>query len=128
MYTMPPLNTYNIMADELKMVDGYESAARYPTNPNTRCCLFDKNDNLFYVIETDQTGYKSSIGRYRFNPEPIEDVNDKKYASKEDFNSLKEMIENVQHTLQELSAGSERNDKSGSRQYTERKNKPNNAE
>ena len=43
---------------------------------------------MFYVIETDQTGYKSSIGRYRFNPEPIEDVNDKKYVKELIFDLL----------------------------------------
>lgn len=123
-----PINPYGIMLDDLKMVEGYEAAQRYPTKSNSRTCLFDKNDNVFYVVETDGNGYKVSIGRYRFEPEPIEDLNDKKYASKEDLNELKEMIENVQHSLQRLSDREkpDTNDKfSPPAKYAGRNGKPN---
>lgn len=90
---------------DLIKVNGLESAKLYPnTQPNSRIALFDENDDIFYVVTTDASNYKSSIKRYRFYEESIEDANDAKYVTKEEFNGLKEMITGVQQSVQQFIA------------------------
>lgn len=86
---------------DLTKVNGIESVKVFPTTPNSRVAVFDSEDDIFYIIQTDAGNYKT-IRRFRFNEEPIEAVNDAKYVSKDEFNSLKEMIEDVQHSIQQL--------------------------
>ena len=93
----------SIYGRELNKAKGYNGALLFITQPNSREVVFDEDEDVFFIIETDANNNKVKVDRYRFYPEPIEDVNDKKYASKEDFNLLKEMIENVQQSVQQLS-------------------------
>lgn len=74
------------------------------TLPNSKLAAFEDNDDIFYFIETNANNNKS-IRRFRFKEEPIETVYDKRYATKEEFNELKEMIGNVQQSIQNLSNG-----------------------
>lgn len=99
MYTGLP---YGLANKDLPKVEGYDGVLRYPTTPNSRDAVFDANDDIFYIIETDSNNYKTKVSRYRFYPESIEDVNDKKYASKAEFNELKEILSNVQQSIQQL--------------------------
>lgn len=101
MYTGLP---YGLNNKDLPKVEGYDGVLRYPTTPNSREVVFEANDDIFYVIETDINNYKTKIDRYRFYPESIEDVNDKKYASKEEINEIKEILSNVQQSIQQLSS------------------------
>jgi hypothetical protein len=72
--------------------------------PNSRFAAFEDNDDIFYFVETDANNNKS-IRRFRFQEEPIESVYDKRYATKDEINELKEMINNVQQSIQTLSIG-----------------------
>ena len=87
---------------DLLKVHGLENAKSYPTKANSRICLFEDDDDVFYILETDSNNFKSSIRRFRFAEEPIETEYDNRYVSKEEFNSLKEMIGNVQQSIQQL--------------------------
>ena len=99
---MQNLYGYNIGigSNDLPKVKGIESARQFPTQPNSRVAIFDEDDDVFYVIATDASNFKS-IRRFRFNEEPIEVAYDNKYVTKEEFNSLKEAIDNVQQLIQQ---------------------------
>lgn len=56
--------------DELKIVNGRNSAEHYITTPNSRVLLMDSNEDKFYIKETDAAGI-SNIKTYKF--ELIED-------------------------------------------------------
>lgn len=110
-------NPINYMAgNDLIKVKGFENVKFYPTKPNSRECVFDADEDVFYIVTTDANNFKTSIRRFRFTEEPIESVYDSKYATKEDLNSLKEMIGNVQQSIQQLSESDNR---------TKSNNKPN---
>ena len=87
--------------DILSIKGGVETAKTYPTRPNSRVALFDEDDDVFYMIRTDQNGYKSEIRRFRFVEEPIESQNGS-YVSKEDFNTLREEMGDVKQSIQQL--------------------------
>lgn len=96
-------NPINYMqGSDLLKVHGFDSAKSYPTKPNSRLCLFEEDDDVFYIIETDANGYKTSIRRFRFQEEQVPSEYDNRYVSKEEFNSLKEMIGDVQQSIQQL--------------------------
>ena len=90
-----------IQPQDLLKVKGIESARMYPTQPNSRVALFDEDDDVFYIIRTDSSNFKSEVRRYRYIEEPIESSNNN-YVTKDEFNSLKEEIGNVQQSIQQL--------------------------
>lgn len=102
-------NIGQLPGKDLPKVKGIESARQYPTMPDSRCVVFEDDDDVFYLIETDSSNYKSSIRRFRFTEESIEDANDAKYATKEDFNLLREAINNVQQSIQQLAESNRTN-------------------
>lgn len=51
--------------DELKIVNGRNSAEHYVTVPNSRVLLMDSNEDKFYIKETDAAGI-SNIKTYEF--------------------------------------------------------------
>ena len=114
---------------DLNKVKSYNEALLHITQPSSREVLFEEDDDVFYIVETDMSNNKVAVDRFRFYPEPLEDVNDKKYASKADFVMLKEMIENVQQSVRELSEANN-NASAGSSeklpvQYGNKRNKQN---
>ena len=44
--------------DLLKINDNIEIVKTYPTKPNSRTALFVDNDDVFFIVATDQNGYK----------------------------------------------------------------------
>ena len=109
-------NLGTLPGKDLPKVKGIESARQFPTIPNSRDVVFDEDEDIFYLIETDSSNFKSNIRRFRFYEETIEEANDAKYATKEDFTSLKEAIENVQQSIQQLT------EHNGSKQFKQRNN------
>lgn len=97
---MLPLYMNNQM--DLPRVKGIDRAKAYQTQPNSRVAVFEDDDDVFYVIQTDALGNKTKISRYRFVEEPIETEMDSKYVSKKEFTELKEMIEDVKQSIREL--------------------------
>lgn len=96
-------NIGQLPGKDLPKVKGIESARMYPTAPNSRDVVFDEDDDVFYLIETDASNYKANIRRFRFTEESIEAANDAKYATKADLLNLQEAINNVQQSIQQLS-------------------------
>lgn len=79
-------------------VSGRESANSFQTVPNTVTILFDKNDNIFYHVETDGNNYPT-IRQYRYEeekPAPKEEI---KYVTMQEFNAFKEEFLNGQQHL-----------------------------
>lgn len=110
-------NLGNIPGTDLTKVKGIESARMFPTRPNSRMPVFEEDDDVFYIISTDSANYKT-IRRFRFIEEPIEVANESKFVTKEEFNTLKEMITDVQHSIQKLTNrnGSGKQRQNGSRE------------
>jgi hypothetical protein len=102
--------------DLLRIKDNIEIVKTYPAKPNSRTALFVDDDDVFYIIATDTNGYKSEIRRFRFVEEPIETQNGS-YASKEDFNMLKEELGNVQQSIQQLTEAISNKRPNNSRKY-----------
>ncbi len=65
---------------DLPKVKGIESAKMFITMPDSRCAVFDEDDDVFYIIETDSSNFKSKIRRFRFYEETIEEANDAKMS------------------------------------------------
>lgn len=60
-----------VIGDELKFVNGIDSARQYQLYPNSKAILMDSNEDIFYLVESDASGI-STIKSYRFEliPEP----------------------------------------------------------
>ena len=103
MFEIPSYNPVPTIGNQdlLSIKGDIEAVRTYPTRPNSRLALFDEDDDVFFVVKTDQNGYKSEIKRFRYIEEPIETPNSN-YASKEDLNSLREDMNDVKQSIQQL--------------------------
>lgn len=85
---------------DLQQTAGMAGAQSIVTRPSSRIAVFDKDDDIMYIIATDMNGNKN-VGRYRFyaeeEPKP-EDI----FASKAEIRELKGEIDNVQQSIREL--------------------------
>lgn len=98
-----PTNTINSgFITDLQQTSGMVGAGSIVTRPSSRIAVFDRDDDVMYIITTDINGNKN-IGRYRFyaeeEPKP-EDI----FASKAEIRELKGEIDNVQQSIRELTA------------------------
>lgn len=91
----PPLINPISSPTELPMVNGYESAMRYPMQPNSRIALFDANEDIMYIKQTDASGYPV-ITKYRFSKVEDKPQNDVQYVTLDEFNKFKEEMLNGQ--------------------------------
>ncbi len=101
--TAQPTNTINSgYVTDLQQTSGMSGASSIVTRPSSRIAVFDKDDDVMYIIATDLNGNKN-IGRYRFyaeeEPKP-EDI----FASKAEIRELKGEMDNVQQSIRELTA------------------------
>ena len=94
----PPLINPISSPTELPMVNGYESAMRYPMQPNSRIALFDANDDIMYIKQTDASGYPV-ITKYRFTRVEEKPQNDVQYVTLDEFNKFKEEMLNGQQPV-----------------------------
>ena len=89
--------------NDLPQVSGSNGAKTYPTRPNTRDAVWDKDENYVYFRTTDSTNTIMSIERYAYThaPEPKpEDI----FAKREDIAELKGEINDVKQYIQDLAA------------------------
>ena len=91
------------MPTDLIKVNGIESAKQYPMQPNSRVALFDANDDVMYIKQTDASNFPT-ITRFRFVLEEDPVVNKNQFVTVEEFNSLKEELNNVQQFIRESRA------------------------
>ena len=102
--------------NDLIFVMGIEGAKNYRGTPNSRMALFDEDKPLMYVVGFDQNGCCNDIHVYEFN-ECSEDMPQHlsplmhhgqqmqmpqmdNYITREEFNQLKEMLENAKPTME----------------------------
>ena len=92
--------TSGIKGPDLPSVGSIEELAPIPTQPNAKYPYFDKNDDVFYIVATNENNFKT-VKRYRFYEDPIPKPEDK-YATKDEIMDLKGDIANVQQSIQQL--------------------------
>lgn len=81
-------------APGLIQVTGMEGAKAYPLAPASTAALFDSDRDVFYLKRTDAGGYPT-IQAYSFTPlQEAAQAPAPEYVTREEFNRLKEMIEN----------------------------------
>ena len=114
--TRPVAPTGGVQAQSIQLikVNGIESARAYPTQPNSMVALFDENDDIFYIKQTDASNFPT-IRRFRFVEESEEQAKNDKYVTIDEFNKFKEEMLNGQQSVRSgKSNGGSRNNK----QYT----------
>ena len=79
-------------------VNGYEGAKAYQLPPGSSMPLFAADDDVFYIKETDSGGYPS-IRAFRFEEISIESK--LAFVTREEFDRLKEMLEDAQQHIRE---------------------------
>ena len=85
---------------DLSSVSEINELRQLATQPNARYSYFDANDDVFYIVSTNENNYKT-ITRYRFYEDPIPKPEDN-YATKQEIADLKGDIANVQQSIQQL--------------------------
>ena len=99
-YTQPaqPIQQ-SIPGPQLYSVKGMDGAKQFQTVANARYALFDEDDDVFYLKETDNNNYPS-IRRFRFveeaEPEPEAPP---EYITKEDFAALVAEVKSMREEM-----------------------------
>ncbi len=102
-YTLPqmqiPQIPYGATPHQLDKVNGLESAKAFKTLPNSTYALFDANEDVMYIKQTDASNFPT-IRRFRFveeaEPAPPQQV---QYVTMEEFNKFKEEVLNAQQSI-----------------------------
>lgn len=89
------------IVNDLPNVNGISGARAYPTRPNTRDAVYDKDENYLYIRRTDSNNALISVDRYEYNPAPIPKPEDL-FVTKESFNEMKEDLNDVKQSIQQL--------------------------
>lgn len=96
MFNMNPYanyNLYNSQFNTLIRVNGVEGAKAYQMNPNSTVALFDANDDLLYIKNSDGAGF-STVRTFRFTEEKPE-------TKQSGFVTRKDMEEYVKQLISE---------------------------
>ena len=72
---------------ELPSISDIREIDSVPTQANGQYVRFDKNDDVFYYIETNEHNYKT-VKRYRFYEDPIPKPEDN-FATKQEMQELR---------------------------------------
>lgn len=94
-------------AQQLIAVNGLDSANAYPVMPNSRIALFDNNEDVVYIKQTDSQGF-SNIKAFRlveFNPSANMNqmMPNSDYVTKQEFDQFKQEVLNAQQPVQQQS-------------------------
>ena len=79
-------------------VTGMDGAKAYPMTPNSRVALFDDSRDVFYIKMADAGGYPT-LAAHTFAPLQETPAPTPDYVTREEFNQLKELIENVKQPV-----------------------------
>ena len=93
-----PIAPQPIPGPQLTRVNGLDSAKAFPTVANAMYALFDENDDILYIKQTDASNYPT-IKRYRFVLEEDKPVQEPKYVTVEEFNKFKEELLNAKQSV-----------------------------
>lgn len=94
-----PLNV-TMKGPDLPKVSSVDEFMQMQTQANARYVSFQDDDDVFYIMETNENNYKA-VSRYRFYEDPIPKPEDN-YATKQEIMDLKGDIANVQQLIQQL--------------------------
>ena len=102
-----PLPTLpSVRGPQLDTVNGIESVKQYPTVANARYALFDLNDDVFYIKETDSSNFPT-IRRFRFYEENEQKKEDApQYVTMEEFEKFKMEVMDAQQSVRKQSSES----------------------
>ena len=90
---MAAIPTQQVQPVDLIRVTGIEGARAYPVPPNSTVPLFDADRDVLYVKSTDAGGFPT-IRAFAFAPLQDTQQQQPEYVTRQEFNALKEMIEN----------------------------------
>lgn len=94
----PQSQSVAIPGPQLTRVNGLNSAKAFPTVANAMYALFDENDDILYIKQTDASNYPT-IKRYRFMLEEEKPVETPQYVTVEEFNKFKEELLNAKQPI-----------------------------
>lgn len=97
-WQMPQSQSVAIPGPQLTRVNGLDSAKAFPTVANAMYALFDENDDILYIKQTDASNYPT-IKRYRFVLEEEKPVAVPRYVTVEEFNKFKEELLNAKQSV-----------------------------
>lgn len=103
--------------------EGFEAAEKYPFPRDCKAAIFDKNDDYFYIKDTDVNG-AVTLRMFSYQEVPIPKFDPKKYVTVDDFNSFREEIRNGFNSLQQsiTAAGNNRNPQQGNNRSNNKQN------
>lgn len=81
--------------DHITRVKGFESVQQLPTSPNSRDVAFHETEDIFYVITTDASNFKT-IRQFSFTEIVPEEAKPVQYVTVDEFNKFKEDVLNGQ--------------------------------
>ncbi len=88
-----------IPGDQLLKVNGREGANAFPTRPNSRYALFDENDDVLFIKQTDSANFPT-IKRYRFVEEEETKKESEQFVTVAEFEKFKEeMLSNAKQLI-----------------------------
>lgn len=92
-YISQPMAPLLSRSAEPVSVNGLEGAKAYPMLPNSKAVLFDANEDVFYLRETD-SGNFPSIRIFSFTEIKSTPLTEMQYVTLEEFNKFKEEMLN----------------------------------
>ena len=90
----------SLKGPDLPMVSDPRELEQLATQANGRYSRFDANDDVFYIVETNENNFKT-IRRFRFYEDPIPKPEDN-FATKQEMQELRGGLADVQLAIQEL--------------------------
>lgn len=108
---MPLLNPNQfISGQQLNEANGLEEATNFPAGPNSKLAIFDKNDDVFYIKQTDGYGNVVYVRTFEYKERVQKPPLDDRYVTVEQMNSFKDEIigeiRNAQFSIQPTSTNS----------------------
>lgn len=98
--SLPQTLNVSVQGPDLPKVSSIDELDKMATQANSRYVFFDDSDDLFYIVSTNGNNFKT-VNRYRFYEDPVPKPEDN-YATKDEINELKGMMNNVQLSIQQL--------------------------
>jgi BMFP domain-containing protein YqiC len=125
----PTFNNLNQTLPQQRLipVNGIEGARAFQMGPNDRVPLFDSNEDICYIKSTDGAGF-ATIDIYdllkRVDKTQLNTSED--YVTRDEFDALKEMIEDVKQYIwnQQATELSDKSDSSKSRSNQKTNERP----
>lgn len=95
------LPTTILSGQKLVEADSINEAKAYAIGMNSTVPIFDKNEDVFYLKQTDAYGNVVSFRKFRYTEEIEKAPLDDRYATVEQFNQFKEEVLNGQRSIQQ---------------------------